>query len=145
MHDNLTGYLGDCAFQRQYPGQRRLRSRRGGSFHRLLEVADHMERALQAAEDAGEDSPLADGLRLIHRELMGAFREEGLERIEVVGRPFDPEIAEAVAVTEVEPERHDLVLAEVRPGYRIGERIVRPAQVQVGRSSATPSATREAS
>ena len=99
-----------------------------------------MDRALEVA--AEDDSALADGLRLIHKELMGALREEGLERMEVVGRPFDPEFAEAVAVTEVEPERHDLVLAEVRPGYRIGERTVRPAQVQVGRS--TPSETREA-
>ena len=64
-----------------------------------------------------------------YREMQDSFNE----RIEVLDAPFDPETAEAVGVVPVEEERHDRVVEELRPGYRLGEITLRPAQVQVGR------------
>jgi molecular chaperone GrpE len=106
-------------------------------FAGLLETADHLERALAAAAEGGES--FREGLRLIHARLLAALGAQGVERIDLLGAPYDPEIAEAVAVVEVaDPSQHDLVVAEVRPGYRLGERLLRPAQVQVGRYAAPP-------
>jgi molecular chaperone GrpE len=123
----------------------RVLQARAATFRGLLEIADHMDRALAAAEAAGEQGPLAEGIRLIHGQLLGKLREEGVERMELVGTTFDPEVAEAVAVVEVsDPARHDTVVEEVRPGYRLGELTVRPAQVQVGRAT-TRAARREES
>ena len=109
-------------------------------FARLLETADQLERALASAAEGGES--FREGLRLIHARLLAALKAEGVERIELLGAAYDPEIAEAVAVVEVtDPASHDRVVAEVRPAYRLGERLLRPAQVQVGRYSAPPAST----
>lgn len=102
----------------------------------LLEAADDLERALAAAAGA-ESGPMAtlrEGVRLS----LGALRQRiaglGAERIEVEGRPFDPHVAEALDAVPVSDEAQDgLVLQEVRAGYRIGDRILRPARVRVGR------------
>ena len=118
----------------------RVTQAKASTFRRLLEIADHMDRALEAAGASGaseSEAGLTEGVRLIHRELLAALRDEGVERMEVVGRPFDPEVAEAMAVVEVDdPGQHDVVVREMRPGYRLGDLTVRPAQVQVGRCPA---------
>jgi len=120
--------------QRDFEG--RVRLAKGDMFRKLLEIADHMDLALKATEGTGSDGedPLAQGVRLIHGRLLAALREEGVERMEVLGKPFDPEESEALAVVPVEdPQQHDCVVGEIRPGYRLGELTVRPAQVQVGK------------
>lgn len=124
----------------------RVLQAKASTFRGLLEIADHMDRALEAAAAAGEQGPLAEGIRLIHGELLGKLRAEGVERMELLGTAFDPEVAEAVAVVEVaDPAQHDTVVAEVRPGYRLGDLTVRPAQVQVGRAPATRTERQEES
>jgi molecular chaperone GrpE len=106
----------------------RVREALGRSFGQVLVALDNLERAL---EHAG-DSPLADGVRLVQRQILDALAAEGLERIEVLGLPFDPNVAEAVATCPAAtPEQASTVVAEIRAGYRLGDRIVRPAQVQV--------------
>lgn len=104
----------------------------------LLEAADDLERALAAvsAGDAGGEAlrNLAQGVRLslggLHKRIAGL----GAQRIAVVGLPFDPHVAEAVdAVAVAVAEQDGLVLHEVRAGWRIGDRILRPARVRVGR------------
>lgn len=117
----------------------RLEEAKAQMFRRILEVADEMQRALEAAEqdrNAGEN-PLTEGLRLIHRKLFATLAEEGVKRLELQGEPFDPEVAEAIGVVKVEdPAQHDRVTLVVQAGYRIGARILRPARVQVGRHEA---------
>ena len=113
----------------------RILQGKASSFRRFLEVADHLELALQAA--GAQDAGLIEGVKLIHDQFVAALREEGVERLELVGRPFDPEQAEAVAVVPVEDAgQHDQVVAELRPGYRLQDLTLRPAQVQVGRHDA---------
>jgi molecular chaperone GrpE len=109
-------------------------------FAGLLETADHLEHALAAAAEGGES--FREGLRLIHTRLLATLKAEGVERIDLLGAVYDPELAEAVSVVAVaDPSAHNLVVAEVRPGYRLGERLLRPAQVQVGRYGAPPAPT----
>lgn len=98
----------------------------------LLEAVDDLERALGAAGDA--TGPLVDGVRLTLASLAKRVAELGAERIVVVGQRFDPRLAEAIDLVPVaDAAQEDVVVQEVRAGYRIGDRVLRPARVRVGR------------
>ncbi len=98
----------------------------------LLEAVDDLERALGAAGDA--TGPLVDGVRLTLASLAKRVAELGAERIAVVGQRFDPRLAEAIDLVPVaDAAQEDVVVQEVRAGYRIGDRVLRPARVRVGR------------
>ncbi len=98
----------------------------------LLEAVDDLERALTAAGEAM--GPVVDGVRLTLASLAKRVAEMGAERIVVVGRRFDPRLSEAIDVVPVaDAAQDDVVVQEVRAGYRIGERVLRPASVRVGR------------
>ena len=105
----------------------------------LLEAADDLERALAAVSGAGEAggaalASLAEGVRLSLGALHKRIAELGAQKIMVAGLPFDPRLAEAVdAIAVADAEQDGIVLQEVRSGYRIGERVLRPARVRVGR------------
>jgi molecular chaperone GrpE len=101
----------------------------------LLPVVDDLERALAAADELGEDrSPLASGVDLIYRQLLEILRRRGVEPIAAVGRDFDPSWHEAIASEPADGHRDGEVIAELRRGYRIGPRLVRPAQVRVAKA-----------
>lgn len=107
----------------------RVRESLGRSFLRILDAVDHLEMALQYADG----NPLADGLRLALKGIYEALLAEGLEKLSLVGDPFDPQYAEAVALVPVEnPELHNVVLAEMRTGFSLNGVVLRPAQVRVG-------------
>ncbi|HEU4385174.1 MAG TPA: nucleotide exchange factor GrpE [Anaeromyxobacteraceae bacterium] len=98
----------------------------------LLEAADELEMAV-AADPEGED-PLHRGVKLVLAGLQRRIGELGAVRLDVTGRPFDPRLAEAVDVVEVTEAGQDgLVVAELRAGWRIGDRVLRPARVRVAR------------
>jgi molecular chaperone GrpE len=94
----------------------------------LLPVLDDLERALAAAEEH-EEAKLEEGVRLVHRELAGALEREGLAEIETNGR-FDPHVHEALLSQPSEAEEGS-VIEVVQKGYRLGDRVVRPARVVV--------------
>jgi molecular chaperone GrpE len=94
----------------------------------LLPVLDDLERALHAAEEH-EEAKLEHGVRLVHRELQEALAKEGLEEIETNGH-FDPHVHEALLS---QPSAHDdgAILEVLQKGYRLGDRVLRPARVVV--------------
>jgi molecular chaperone GrpE len=100
----------------------------------LLPVVDNLRRAIEAAEAGGEVSALLDGLRGTVSGFESALSNAGVESDVAVGEQFDPERHEAVDTVEVEPEQDGLVTAEYSRGYRIGNQLLRPARVQVGRA-----------
>lgn len=103
----------------------------------LLEAADELEMALAAVPDDG--GPLRRGVKLVLAGLLRRIGGLGATRLEVEGRPFDPAVAEAVDVVPVaEAARDGTVVAEVRAGWRIGDRLLRPARVRVGKLAAAP-------
>ncbi len=98
----------------------------------LLSALDELELALAAAGDGG--GPVVDGVRITLASLAKKVSELGATRISVMGQPFDPHLAEAVDLVPVQDERDDdVVVQEVRAGYRIGDRVLRAARVRVGR------------
>jgi molecular chaperone GrpE len=94
----------------------------------LLPVLDDLERALEAAA-AHEEAKLEEGVRLVHRELEAALDREGLSVIETNGR-FDPHVHEALLSQPSELEEGS-VLQVLQKGYRLGDRVLRPARVIV--------------
>jgi molecular chaperone GrpE len=94
----------------------------------LLPVLDDLERALAAAEEH-EEAKLEDGVRLVHRELKAALDREGLAEIETDG-VFDPHVHEALLSQPSEAEEGS-VLEVLQKGYKLGDRVLRPARVVV--------------
>ena len=95
----------------------------------LLPVLDDLERALVAAAEH-EEATLEEGVRLVHRALADALAREGLQEIEADGR-FDPHVHEALLSQPAEGAEAGAVLQVLQKGYRLGDRVLRPARVIV--------------
>jgi len=95
----------------------------------LLPVLDDLERALEAAE-RHEEAALVDGVKLVEQSLRKALVKEGLVEIETDG-PFDPHVHEALLTQPRDEAEPGSVLEVVQRGYRLGDRVVRPARVIV--------------
>ncbi|HVG28350.1 MAG TPA: nucleotide exchange factor GrpE [Pyrinomonadaceae bacterium] len=112
----------------------RLAREKANFIASLLPVVDNLRRAVEAAQDGGGVDSLLEGLRGTLGGFEGALSNAGVEPVAAVGERFDPELHEAVDTVEVDPERDGEITAEYSRGYRLGEQLVRPARVQVGRS-----------
>jgi molecular chaperone GrpE len=102
---------------------------------RLLPVVDDADRALSHAPE-GVDENWLKGVRLTFQKLEEVLGSVGVERIEALGSPFDPKQHEAVASEETSKHPEDTVVAELRAGYRMHDRVLRPALVKVARPPA---------
>jgi molecular chaperone GrpE len=105
----------------------------------LLPVVDDLERALanSAGEGTGEadpDSSLRRGIELIHRFLLEVLRRRGVEPFDAVGQPFDPAWHEAISHETGSNRPEGEIIGEVRRGYRLGARLLRPSQVRVAKA-----------
>jgi molecular chaperone GrpE len=94
----------------------------------LLPVLDDLERALEAAE-AHEEAKLEEGVALVARSLADILRKEGLEQVQTEGK-FDPHVHEALLSQPSEAEE-GAVVEVIQKGYRLGDRVLRPARVVV--------------
>jgi molecular chaperone GrpE len=95
----------------------------------LLPVLDDLERALEAAEQH-QEAKLEDGVRLVHRALAEVLRKEGIEEIATEGA-FDPHVHEALLTQPGNGVEAGDVLQVLQKGYRLGDKVVRPARVIV--------------
>ena len=98
----------------------------------LLPALDDLNRAIEA-ENAPREAIL-EGIRSIATSFQSALTNAGVESIESVGEQFDPELHEAVDTEETDREMDGKVIAEYSRGFRMGDRLLRPARVKVGRS-----------
>jgi molecular chaperone GrpE len=114
--------------------ERKVDLRFGSLVAELLESADDLERAIDAGTAAESASPILQGVVLARDRFLAALERAGLKRFDPIGAPYDPNVAEAVGIIPVDdPAAHDTVIEVARPGYRLGDRIVRAARVLVGR------------
>jgi molecular chaperone GrpE len=99
----------------------------------LLECADDLDRALEHGRSIKAAAPVVQGVTLARDRFLSALAKAGLERIEPLGLPYDPNVAEAVGVLPVsDASEHDTVVRLERVGYRLSGRVIRPARVLVG-------------
>jgi molecular chaperone GrpE len=101
----------------------------------LLPVLDNLERATEAAEAGSPTEVIAEGVRRTASSFENALAAAGVEPIDAVAETFDPELHDAVETAEVAPEDEGKVIAQYTRGYKIGDRLLRPARVKVGRYS----------
>ncbi|HEY0428386.1 MAG TPA: nucleotide exchange factor GrpE [Pyrinomonadaceae bacterium] len=102
----------------------------------LLPVLDNLNRAIAASETDASFEHLLDGVKGTARSFEQALTSVGVEPIQSTGTEFNPELHEAVDMVETEPENDGRITAEYARGYRFGERLLRPARVQVGKALA---------
>lgn len=112
--------------------QRRADEAIAGERERLLQLmlplADNLTRALNQADQG--DAALRQGIELTQRELLRTLAAEGVTRLETVGQRFDPGLHEAIAVVPTIHEA-DTIIEEVEAGYKLGDKLLRPARVVV--------------
>jgi molecular chaperone GrpE len=94
----------------------------------LLPVLDNLQRAIQHAP---EGDPMVDGVRMVARQFEDALRAVGVTAIDADGQPFDPAVHEAIGGEESPEVDRDTVVAVLQPGYRLHDRVLRPALVRV--------------
>jgi molecular chaperone GrpE len=120
--------------------ERRVDIARAGIMRGVLGVLDDLDRAIAAVPTAPETPSLLQGVTITRDHLLQVLSSEGAERIQVVGQPFDPAVAEAVETEPTDdPERDGLVTAELTGGFTLRGALLRPARVRVARRAAAPS------
>ncbi len=98
---------------------------------RLLVVQDELDLAAKHAEDGEPGDALKEGIAMVRGNLRSALESVGVERIEAVGKPFDPAIHEAVEKVQGDSPGEDMVVGEVRPGFTFRGQLLRPSMVKV--------------
>ena len=117
--------------------EKRVQQTRGETVEKFIDIFENFERAVMHARESPDREGLLKGVELIHSQFGGVLAELGLEEVVRSGESYDPELAEAVAVTEVSgPEEDNRILEVVRKGYRLNGKLVRPARVRVGQAKA---------
>jgi molecular chaperone GrpE len=104
----------------------------------LLPVLDNLDRAL-ATRDGGGTS-IREGVGLIRQQILDVLKKAGLTSIEALGQAFDPRVHEAVDVQDAPGKEKGIVLEEVRRGYALNDRLLRPAMVKVASGAASGAA-----
>src|SRR5262245_6566885 len=100
----------------------------------LLAVVDNLERAVEHARGGGNGKPLVEGVELVLKALLDVLERHGVKRVESKGARFDPAHHEAMAHVETTEHEPSSVVAEHQAGYRLNERLLRPALVTVAKA-----------
>lgn len=103
-----------------------------GLLEKLLPVLDNFEMALTAVKDA--DPSVRDGVQMILDQLLGVLKESGVEPVDALGQPFDPNLHEALSQEETTEVKEGTVVQQVQRGYKLNDRLVRPARVVVAKA-----------
>ena len=102
----------------------------------LLPVLDSLEKAIETSEAAGqaEDDPQLEGIKLCSKLFVDVLTKEGIEALDPQGEPFDPNLHEALSMIENPDLEPNSVMTVIQKGYRLNERLVRPAKVMVSKA-----------
>ena len=100
----------------------------------LLDVSDNLARALASADEGSAQAVVA-GVRMVQTQLAHVLEKHGCRRIDSVGQPFDPNVHSAILMQPSDTAPANTVAAETRGGYRLHDRVVRPAEVVVSTGS----------
>ncbi|MBI3652901.1 MAG: nucleotide exchange factor GrpE [Acidobacteria bacterium] len=102
----------------------------------MLSVLDNFERAmLSVAQNPADEDALKQGFELIYKQFKDILTKLGVEPLDVIGKTFDPHLHEAVTIEQTSEQEANTVIAEFQKGYKLGEQLLRPAQVKVAASN----------
>ncbi|MCM3442065.1 nucleotide exchange factor GrpE [Metabacillus halosaccharovorans] len=97
----------------------------------ILPALDNFERALQIEANNEQTKSLLQGMNMVYNQLVQALQNEGVETIKSVGEPFDPHLHQAVMQVEDDNFESNTVVEELQKGYKLKDRVIRPAMVKV--------------
>jgi len=100
---------------------------------RYLGIIDDLERALKSRPKDGEGAAWAEGIELIYRKLLSILESEGIQLMEAEGKPFDPNLHEAIMSEDSDQHESGQIIEVLQQGYTLGDRVLRPAMVRVAR------------
>ncbi|MDQ3719972.1 MAG: nucleotide exchange factor GrpE [Actinomycetota bacterium] len=124
-HADFENYRKRAAREAAAAGERA----RGSLVRELLPVLDNLERALASAQDG--EQHLAEGVKLVHSELVSVLERNGVEQFDPAGERFDPTFHEALSTREEGSTDSGVVLDVIEKGYRVNGAVLRPARVVV--------------
>jgi molecular chaperone GrpE len=108
----------------------------------LIEVIDNFDRAIKSGDDSQDFNAFRDGISMIEQQFTGMLQSKwGLEKMESEGAEYDPNSHEALMMEESEALEIPTVLEDFQAGYRLHDRVLRPAKVKVGKPAAPAAAT----
>ncbi len=113
------------------------------TLREVLPVVDNLERAAQAARETTDVQALAEGVDMVLRGFEDIASRLGLVRVACIGERFDPAVHDAMQQIETDEHPPGAIVAEIVPGYRIGEKLLRPAMVVVARPRSGASSAKE--
>ena len=99
----------------------------------LLPVLDNFQLALKNSGNSPEMQNMVKGMEMIYRQMLQVLEQAGMSKIEAVGQPFDPKLHEAIMQVEDDSVPEDTVVEELRAGYMLKERVIRPSMVKVSK------------
>ena len=101
----------------------------------LLPILDNLERAIQAGKQAGETGPLVQGVAMVQAQFLELLKRNGIIRIDCEGKPFDPNLHQAVMQKPDDKVEPNTIVQVIEAGYLNQDRILRPAKVIVSTKS----------
>lgn len=105
------------------------------TLKKIIEVLDNFERGEKANETIEDCDKLRESFTLLHKQLIDVLTKSGLETIEAEGKEFDPNFHEAVMQTPTDEYSEHTIISELQKGYKMGDRVLRPALVNVATSN----------
>ncbi|MBS7655222.1 nucleotide exchange factor GrpE [Candidatus Bathyarchaeota archaeon] len=100
----------------------------------LIEVVEDFERVLQACKNSS-DKALVEGVEMIYKKLESILESEGVKKIEAIGKIFNPALHEAVGFIETSEYPEGTIINEIRKGYLLRDKLIKPSLVEVAKSS----------
>ncbi|MCH2183538.1 MAG: nucleotide exchange factor GrpE [Mariniblastus sp.] len=97
----------------------------------MLEALDNLQRAIDTAEGEASHSGLLEGVNMVASQILSILENHGCKKIEAIGKPFDPNLHQAVQMQPSDTYPANTVMMELRPGYQLHDRVIRPSQVFV--------------
>lgn len=102
---------------------------------KLLNILDSLDLALHSTKDEkNKAESIKEGVKLIHKQFKEILEKEGLKRLKVEGEKFDPNLHHAVEYQESDKHKDNEIIKEIRPGYLLHDRVIRPALVLVAKA-----------
>lgn len=104
-----------------------------GLIKQFLPIVDDLERALDVAKEEEEVTSFVQGVEIIFNQLKNTLEKQGLEQIRAKGEPFDPYLHEAIMKVELDEYPDNIIIEEMRKGYKLKNRVLRPTMVKVNK------------
>lgn len=99
----------------------------------LLPILDNFERTIQSAEQGATAESVLEGIKAVDRQMRSALERRGVTRVKAHGEPFDPDVHEAIVTEESAEHPEGTVTGELEAGYKMAEKVIRPARVKVSK------------